>query len=103
MGISKPRNRVVLFRLTQEEYAQVQQACAEGSARSVSDFARARILRQTTAESPALAQMQARLEALTHAVEMLTRAMNPAPRAEAAAAAAASSYAPTSYLAQSGD
>ena len=34
MAISKPRNRVVLFRLTQEEYAQVQQACAEESART---------------------------------------------------------------------
>jgi hypothetical protein len=93
---------VVLFRLTQEEYAQVQQACADGAARSVSDFARARILGQSSAESPALTQMQTRLEELTRAVEMLTRVMNPAPRADAAAAGA-SVYATTSYLAQSGD
>ena len=101
MAISKPRNRVVLFRLTQEEYAQVQQACTDGAARSVSDFARARILGQAS-ESPAMAQMQAQLEELTRAVETLTRALNPTPRAEAAGAGA-SGFAPTSYLAKSGD
>ena len=102
MAISKPRNRVVLFRLTQEEYAQVQQACTDGAARSVSDFARARILGQPSAESPALTQMQAQLEELTRAVETLTRGLNPAPRADAAGAGT-SGFAPTSYLAKSGD
>ena len=44
MAVTKPRNRVVLFRLTQDEYEAVQAACSENSARSLSDFARARIL-----------------------------------------------------------
>ena len=100
MGISKPRNRVVLFRLTQEEYAQVQQACADEDARSVSDFARARILGQ--ASSAPLAEMQAKLDQLTRAVEALTRAVAPAPRAEAAASSG-SGYGTMSYLAKSGD
>jgi hypothetical protein len=99
MAISKPRNRVVLFRLTQEEYAQVQQACTEGGARSVSDFARARILGQSGGDSPALVQMQAQIEELTRAVELLARVI--APRVETAAAAAAG-YG-TAYAAKSGD
>lgn len=100
MAISKPRNRVVLFRLTQEEFAQVQQACTEVGARSVSDFARARILGQAQSESPALDEMRLKLEELTRAVEGLARAV--APRAETTAAAAAAGYS-TSYLAKSGD
>ncbi len=86
MAISKPRNRVVLFRLTQEEYQQVQDACAEGGARSVSDFARARIL-GTAPGGSALTQMQTQLAELTAAVERLTTAVaSQGPRAEAAGA-----------------
>jgi GGDEF domain-containing protein len=95
MPITKPRNRVVLFRLTQEEFARVQQACAAADARSVSDFARARIL--APAEPP-LAQLEARLADLLHAVERLTRLVESgAARGEAAAAG----FGP--YLAKSGD
>jgi hypothetical protein len=101
MAISKPRNRVVLFRLTQEEYAQVQQACAEESARSVSDFARARILGQAT-ESPALEAVQLKLEQLTRAVEALTRTSTASSRQESGTSSG-SGYGPTSYLAKSGD
>ena len=100
MAISKPRNRVVLFRLTQEEYAQVQQACAEESARSVSDFARARILGQPAAESPALEAVEAKLEQLTRAVEALTRASAPG---AGSGTSSGSGYTPTSYFAKSGD
>ena len=102
MAISKPRNRVVLFRLTQEEYAQVQQACTEESARSVSDFARARILGQASGESPALEAIQDKLERLTRAVEALTKAGAPTTRTESGTSSG-SGYTPTSYLAKSGD
>jgi hypothetical protein len=97
MAISKPRNRVVLFRLTQEEFNEVQQACAAGAARSVSDYARARILGMS--ETPSLATMEHRIGELTRAVAHLTKLVEAttAPRAEAAAA----SYVP--YLAKSGD
>lgn len=87
MAISKPRNRVVLFRLTQEEYQQVQEACVEGGARSVSDFARARIL-GTAPSGSSLTQMQAQLAELTAAVERLSAAVagSQGPRAEAVGA-----------------
>jgi hypothetical protein len=85
MAISKPRNRVVLFRLTQEEYQQVQEACQEGGARSVSDFARARILGAGPVGS--LTQIQAQLAELTATVARLTEAVTGSqPRAEAAGA-----------------
>ncbi|MEO5924913.1 MAG: hypothetical protein ABIR70_13925 [Bryobacteraceae bacterium] len=98
MAISKPRNRVVLFRLTQDEFDEVQKACAGGAARSVSEYARARILGLTDQPS-SLAQLENRVADLSHAVTQLTRMVESAnaPRAEAASA----SYAP--YLAKSGD
>jgi len=97
MAISKPRNRVVLFRLTQEEFEGVQQACTNGAARSVSEFARARIL--GLSEAPSLAQLENRIADLSRAVLHLTTLMeNAAPhRADAASA----NYIP--YLAKSGD
>jgi outer membrane murein-binding lipoprotein Lpp len=86
MAISKPRNRVVLFRLTQEEYQQVQEACAEGGARSVSDFARARIL-GTAPGGSSLNQIQSQLAELSASVAKLTEAVAASqPRAEAAGA-----------------
>jgi cell fate (sporulation/competence/biofilm development) regulator YlbF (YheA/YmcA/DUF963 family) len=95
MAISKPRNRVVLFRLTQEEFTEVQQACEQAAARSVSDYARARIL--GVGDAPSLAQLEHKIADLTRAVAHLTRIVEGAPRAEAAVAG----YGP--YLAKSGD
>ena len=42
MAVNKPRNRTILFRLTQEEYDWLQ--AASSGARSLSDFARERLL-----------------------------------------------------------
>ena len=83
MPITKPRNRVVLFRITQEEFEQVQQACAESSARSVSDYARERIL---TARRPASAstKIETRLDELSRAVERLTSLVEARMRSNAA-------------------
>jgi hypothetical protein len=94
MPITKPRNRVVLFRLTQEEYARVRQACAAADARSVSDYARTRIL---GASEPPLQRVEARLSDLLNAVERLTRLIE----GNLARSEAASGYGP--YLAKSGD
>jgi len=41
---SKPRNRVVVFRLSQDEYRSLQEACAQAGARSLSDFTRSEVL-----------------------------------------------------------
>lgn len=96
MAISKPRNRVVLFRLTQDEYQQVQQACTEGGARSVSDYARARILGLAAGEASALSHIEAQLAGLARAVEHLTRVTEEAK-------AARSEYPAAAFLAKSGD
>jgi hypothetical protein len=42
MAVNKPRNRTLIFRLTQDEYECLQ--AASSGARSLSDFARERLL-----------------------------------------------------------
>jgi hypothetical protein len=41
---SKPRNRIVVFRLSQEEYRSLQEACSRAGARNLSDFTRSEVL-----------------------------------------------------------
>jgi hypothetical protein len=41
---SKPRNRVVVFRLSQDEYRSLQEACNRAGARNLSDFTRSEVL-----------------------------------------------------------
>lgn len=84
MAITKPRNRVVLFRLTEDEYQHLQQACEAGQARSISDYARARILGPDHVDgaqkpsildadsAPSIQQVQDQLDQLHTAVETLT-------------------------------
>jgi len=54
MATAKPRNRILIFRLTQEEYAALQTASSERGARSLSEFARAQLF--GSLEAPALDQ-----------------------------------------------
>jgi hypothetical protein len=41
---TKPRNRVVVFRLSQDEYRSLQEACTRAGARKLSDFTRSEVL-----------------------------------------------------------
>lgn len=41
---SKPRNRIVVFRLSQDEYRSLQEACTRAGARNLSDFTRSEVL-----------------------------------------------------------
>jgi hypothetical protein len=41
---SQPRNRVVVFRLSQEEYRSLKEACDRAGARNLSDFTRSEVL-----------------------------------------------------------
>jgi len=41
---NKPRNRVVVFRLSQEEYRSLKDACDRAGARNLSDFTRSEVL-----------------------------------------------------------
>jgi hypothetical protein len=44
MAVNKPRNRILIFRLTQDEYSALQAASSSQGARSLSEFARERLL-----------------------------------------------------------
>jgi hypothetical protein len=44
MSVLKPRNRLVNFRLSDEEFAAMNTACEKSGARSLSDFARGAVL-----------------------------------------------------------
>lgn len=69
MADTKPRTRAVIFRLTQEEYNRVKFASSEGGARSLSDFARANVLRATG--DPTLGQVERKLDELNRTVRRL--------------------------------
>ena len=68
MAVTKPRNRLVNFRLTEEEFQSLRTASSESGARSISDFARSAVLRSfhsPASEAPVggLVDLAARLEA----------------------------------------
>jgi hypothetical protein len=44
MSVLRPRNRLVNFRLSQDEFERLRSACLESGARSISDFARSAVL-----------------------------------------------------------
>ena len=44
MRVNNPRNRILIFRLTQDEYRTLQAASSDRGARSLSEFARAKLL-----------------------------------------------------------
>lgn len=71
MAVSKPRNRLVIFRLTQEEYQQLEAVSAAGGARSLSEFARSKVL--NGASEPTLTELQKKLDELAGAVEGLAK------------------------------
>ena len=50
MSVLKPRNRLINFRLTEEEFEKLRDACRHQGARSISDFARSAVM--TQAERP---------------------------------------------------
>lgn len=45
MPVFKPRNRLVNFRLSEEEFEKLRASCSLNGARSLSDFARAAVMR----------------------------------------------------------
>lgn len=44
MAVTKPRNRLVNFRVSEDEFRSLREACETGGARSISDFARCAVL-----------------------------------------------------------
>ena len=66
MALLKPRNRVVVFRLTQDEYQDLKTASSVRGARNVSDFARSELL--TSIGRDRLSQVDQRISNLESAV-----------------------------------
>ncbi|MGA3189704.1 MAG: hypothetical protein ABSF22_21565 [Bryobacteraceae bacterium] len=64
MAVNKPRNRTLIFRLTQDEYDHLQ--AASSGARSLSDFARERLL--DSIERPPIDQQLTELKTMIAAL-----------------------------------
>lgn len=73
MAVTKPRNRIVIFRLTQEEYKLLESVSAAGGARSLSEFARSKVLRGNG--EPSLAELEKKLDELAGVVQGLARTL----------------------------
>jgi hypothetical protein len=72
MAVNNPRNRIVIFRLTQEEYAALLTKCSVEGARSFSDFARAKLLQSF--DAPSLDEQLTELKTtVAHIAQMLER------------------------------
>ena len=71
MPVNRPRNRLVNFRVNQEEYETLRAACARNGARSISDFARLAVLKQASASGAQAAPIQWRLSVLGHKMSEL--------------------------------
>lgn len=52
MSVLRPRNRLVNFRLSEDEFDRLKASCALKGARSVSDFARSAVLDRMETSSP---------------------------------------------------
>jgi hypothetical protein len=73
MRVVKPRNKTVMFRIAQEDYARLSTIVSASGARSFSDFARSQVLR--VLGEPSLADIGQRLSELELTVQQLTEAL----------------------------
>jgi hypothetical protein len=100
MSVLKPRNRLVNFRLSEEEFSAMKSACEKSGARSLSDFARGAVLHaMTEAEGGAsmtlvrldgvVTTLESRVEQLLRLLEGVQGPHTPAPVEEAAPEVAA--------------
>jgi hypothetical protein len=72
---SNPRNRVVVFRLSQDEYRTLKEACERAGARNLSDFTRSEILEYL--RSDALSdRLSRRLESLEQGITRMQLQLN---------------------------
>ena len=71
MSVLRPRNRLVNFRLSEDEFENLKTACENSGARSVSDFARSSVLAQIENTQQALSGPQSRVTNLDQKVSDL--------------------------------
>ena len=67
MAVSKPRNRILIFRLTQDEYDALQSAST--GARSLSEFARAKLM--SSLDAPPVDERLSELQIQVARIEQL--------------------------------
>jgi hypothetical protein len=74
MSVFKPRNRLVNFRLSEEEFEKLKACCPMHGARSISDFARSSVLERLERPPQAPVEPTGRTNHLDHKVtELETR------------------------------
>ena len=74
MSVFKPRNRLVNFRLSEEEFDRLRELCPQHGARSISDFARSSVLGRLDRPPQQISEPAVRPAALDHKVaELETR------------------------------
>lgn len=72
MSIPNPRNRVVVFRLTEEEYRSLKAACSAAGGRNLSDYTRSELLLALRSEGAEIAihrrfqEIDVKLKDLSH-------------------------------------
>jgi len=67
----KRRSRIVLFRLTDDEYEDLKAACVHRGARNVSDFARTALLQSITEEREEVSRKLEQIESGVNRLEKL--------------------------------
>jgi hypothetical protein len=89
MAVTKPRNRLVNFRVSEEEFQTLREACLQGGARSISDFARSAVLNTFGGSGEAEGQLKIRLSTIDQKMDeldsslrtLLGRLSSPSPQA----------------------
>jgi hypothetical protein len=86
MPVFKPRDRIVIFRLTQDEYDSLLAVCHKRGARNLTDFTRSEVLASIerelqpsrTGEAPAIGEKLESLQAaIQHIRTLLEEKLNP--------------------------
>ncbi len=84
MLASKSRNRVVIFRLTQDEYDSLKDACSEKGSRNLSEFTRSELLTVARPDSigamirKRFSEIERKLGELQSSLDQLSRHLNEA-------------------------
>jgi len=73
MPVLKRRNRVVVFRLTQDEYEDLKTTCSVRGARNISDFARSELLTSIEQERRPETLLHQKLTTLESTIERMSQ------------------------------
>ncbi len=75
--VLKPKNRLIVFRICEDEYEALNSACARTEARSLADFARSNLLRSVSMHEGTQELLQRQILNLGHKVsEVESRVQN---------------------------